>query len=157
MLFRSTTDFGKRATVNLSSNTFRNTIDASNLGFSSSKSDLSWSAKLGASFRLPKSTLVQFNANYTSSRLTPQGSRLPSFVANLGVRHDFPAKKAAVVLTISDLFNSLKEATRLDTPALRQEIVRRRSARIVYLGFVYTFGKPAKKPKDDPLKFDNAL
>ena len=58
------------------------------------------------------------------------------------------------MLTISDLFNSLKEATVLDTPLLRQEIVRRRSARIVYLGFVH---QPAKKPKDDPLKFDNSL
>jgi hypothetical protein len=119
--------------------------------------DVSWSAKLGATFHLPRSTLLQLNANYTSTRLTPQGSRLPTSVANLGVRHDFPGKKLAAVLTISDLFNSLKEASRLDTPLLKQEIVRRRSARIVYVGFIYTLGKPAKKSKDDGLKFDNAL
>jgi len=151
------TDFGKLATVNFSSNTFFNTINASNLGFSSSKSDISWSAKLGASLHLPKETLLQLNSNYTSSRLTPQGFRRPTFVTNLGVRHSFFSKKAAVVLTISDLFNSLKEASVLDTPTLRQEIVRRRSARIVYLGFSYTFGKPTKKSKDDGMKFDNAL
>ncbi len=151
------TELGKIASLNFSSNTFFNTIDASNLGFSTRKSDVSWTAKLGASFRLPKATLIQFNTNYTSSRLTPQGSRRPTFVGNLSVRHDLLQKKAAVVLTISDLFNSLKESSRLDTPLLKQEIVRRRSARIVYLGFIYNFGKPVKKEKDDALKFDNAL
>lgn len=155
--FTANTDFGKLASVNFSSNTFFNTINASNLGFSSSKSDISWSAKLGASLHLPKETLMQVNSNYTSTRLTPQGSRRPTFVTNLGVRHSVFSKKAAVVLTISDLFNSLKEASVLDTPLLKQEIVRRRSARIIYVGFSYTFGKPTKKSKDDGLKFDNAL
>ena len=151
------TDFGKLLSVNFSSNTFFNTIDASNLGYSASKSDVSWIAKLGATVHLPKNTLWQFNTNYSSSRLTPQGHRRPSFVANTGLRHDFAAKKAAVVLTVSDVFNSLKESTVIDTPFLKEETVRRRSSRIVYLGLIYNFGKPAKKSKDDPLKFDNSL
>jgi outer membrane receptor protein involved in Fe transport len=151
------TDFGKMASLNFSANTFFNTLDASNLGYSASKSDLSWIAKLGATFHLPRATTLQFNTNYASARLTAQGSRRPSFVANLGLRHDFAQKKVAVVLTVSDLFNSLKEATSIDTPLLQQEVVRRRSARIVYLGLIYNFGKPTKKSKDDPMKFDNAL
>ena len=151
------TDIGKRASLTFSSNTFFNTIDASNLGFKSSQSAIAWSAKIGATLHLPRETLMQLNSNYTAARLTPQGSRLPAFVANLGIRHTFLAKKAAAVLTISDLSNSLKETTRIDTPALRQEIIRRRSSRIVYIGFSYTFGKPSKKSKDDALKFDNAL
>jgi len=150
-------DLGRRVTLNFSSNTFFNTIDASNLGFTSTKSDVSWTAKLGATVHLAEDTLFQFNANYTSTRLTPQGSRRPSFVANAGLRHDLWRKKAALILTVSDLFNSLKETTVLDTPALREEIVRRRSSRIVYLGFLYNFGQPAKKAKDEQLKFDNSL
>ncbi len=151
------TDLGKVATLNFSSNTFYNTIDASNLGYSASKSDISWLAKLGITLRLPRATQVQFNTNYTSARLTAQGERRPTWVANLGVRHDFAGKKAAVVLTVSDLFNSLKETYVLDTPLLQEEVMRRRSSRIVYLGMIYNFGKPAKKQKDDPLKFDNSL
>jgi hypothetical protein len=38
---------------------------------------------------------------------------------------------------------------------LHDEITRRRSSRIVYAGFTYSFGKPGKKPKDDSLPFDN--
>ncbi|HEX7631725.1 MAG TPA: TonB-dependent receptor [Lacunisphaera sp.] len=151
------TDFGKLASLNFSSNTFYNTIDASNLGFSASKSDVSWLAKLGVTLHLPRDTQVQFNTNYSSARLTPQGERRPTWVANLGARHDFAKKKAAVVLTVSDLFNSLKETNVLDTPLLKETVMRRRSSRIVYLGFIYNFGAPAKKNKDDSLKFDNSL
>ncbi len=151
------TDVGKLLTLNFSSNTFFNTIDASNLGFSGTQSDVSWLAKTGATLHLPQNLLLQFNANYVSTRLTPQGSRGPSFYANLGLRRDIWNKKAAVVLTVSDVFNSLKETTVIDTPLLRENIDRRRSSRIVYLGFLYNFGSPPKKSKDDPLKFDNSL
>ena len=151
------TELGSLFALNFSSNTFFNTIDASNLGFTGTKSDVSWLAKGGATLHLPRNTLLQLNANYVSTRLTAQGSRGPSFYANLGVRHDLWDKKAAVVLTVSDLFNSLKETTVIDTPLLQESIVRRRSSRIVYLGFVYNFGHPTKKPKDDPLKYDNSL
>jgi outer membrane receptor protein involved in Fe transport len=151
------TDLGPHVSLNFSSNTFYNTIDASNLGFSSSRSDISWLAKLGVTLHLPHSTQMQFNGNYSSARLTAQGERRPTYVANLGLRHDLASKKAAIVLTVSDLFNSLKESYVLDTPLLHEEVTRRRSARIVYVGFLYNFGKPAKKQKDDPLKFDNSL
>ena len=62
-----------------------------------------------------------------------------------------------MVLTISDVFNSLREASTINTPLLQQEVVRRRNARSVYLGFIYNFGKPVKKTKDDGIKFDNTL
>ena len=155
--FTANTDFGKAVTLNFSSNTFYNTIDASNLGFSASKSDVSWLAKLGLTLHPAKNTQLQVNTNYSSARLTPQGERRPTWVANFGVRQELPARNTALVLTVSDLFNSLKESNVLDTPLLHETVTRRRSARVVYLGFIYSFGAPAKKSKDDPLKFDNSL
>jgi outer membrane receptor protein involved in Fe transport len=150
-------DFGRLASINFSSNAFYNTIDASNLGFSASKSDVSWLAKVGITLHLPRETQLQLNANHSSARVTPQGKRQPTSVVNLGVRHDLWRKRAAVTLTVSDLFDSLRESVLLDTPLLHEEVTRRRSARIVYVGFLYNFGQPGKKPKDDPLKFDNTL
>ena len=150
-------DVGSWLSFNASTNTYFNTIDASNLGFSSSKSDVSWIGKLGASIHLPAGTLLQFNTNYTSRRLTPQGTRQPTFVANLGLRKEIWKKKAAIVLTVSDLFNSLSDKVELDTPGLREEFVRRRSSRVIYVGFTYNFGQPSKKSKDDTLKFYNSL
>ena len=151
------TDLGRHVTLNFSSNTFVNAIDASNLGFSSSQSDVSWLAKVGATAHLGLATQLQFNTSYASARLTPQGERRPTFVTNLGVRHELAQKKITLVLTVSDLFNSLKEESIIDTPVLREDITRRRSARIIYLGVTYNFSKAGKKSKDDPLKFDNAL
>jgi outer membrane receptor protein involved in Fe transport len=150
-------DLGKNVTVNFSSNVYFNTIDASNFGYSASKSDVSWSAKIGGTLRLPRDTLMQVNTNYVSSRLTAQGSRRPSFVANVGLRKEIMDRKAALSLTISDVFNSQKDGYLLETPTLRQEISRRKSPRTIYVGMSYNFGKPSKKSKPEQITFDDAL
>ena len=155
--FTANSDFGRTITLNTSANVFFNTIDASNLGYSSSRSDVAWMAKLGVSWRWTKDTQLQFNTSYNSARLTPQGERRPTFIANLGLRHELWKKRAALVLTVSDLFNTLREEYVVDTPVLREDVIRRRSARVIYLGYTYNFGQPAKKSKDDQLKYDNSL
>ncbi len=150
-------ELGGHVTLNFSSNTFFNTIDASNLGYSSSRSDVSWFGKAGLAWRVTPATQLQFNTKYASAFLTPQGERRPMFLANFGLRHDLWQKKAALVLTVSDLFNSLKSENIVNTPLLREDIVMRRSSRIIYLGITYNFGQPGKKSKDDALKYDNSL
>ena len=144
-------------TLNLNSNIYRSEIDASNLGYASNKSAIAWSAKFAADFHASKKLLVQLNTNYTAKRLTPQGYRMPTFVANLGFRYNCADKKTAFVATVSDVLNSLKDRTVVDTPTLHDEITRRRSARIFYAGVVYSFGKATKKTKDDSMQFDNQL
>lgn len=151
-----TRDFRGLLGLNLNANLYRNEIDASNLGYSSKKSTFAWSAKLGVDLHASKRLLFQFNANYTAKRLTPQGYRMPTFVANGGMRYNFADKKTAFVFTVSDIFNSLEDRTVLDTPTLHQEVTRRRSARIIYAGFIYNFGKGEKKAKDEALQFDNS-
>ena len=150
-------ELGRKVSLNASTNTFYNTIDAANLGYSSSRSDVSWLGKLGATWKFAADTQVQMNANYTSARLTPQGERRPSWVANAGLRHELFRKQVALVVTVSDLFDSLRESYVVDTPLLHEEVTRRRSARIVFVGFTYNFGVAGKKSKDDGLKFDNSL
>jgi len=58
---------------------------------------------------------------------------------------------------VSDLFNSLKERTVIDTPVLHEDVTRRRSSRIIYAGLIFNFGKAVKKKKDDTLQFDSSL
>ena len=144
-----------RLSLNLSANVYRSEINASNLGFSSTRSTIAWDAKLNSTFEVSKTTLVQFNTNYRAKQLTPQGYRYPTFVANLGLRHNLKDKKTAFILSISDVFNSQKERSFVDTPTLHQSITRRRSSRILYAGFIYNFGKPTKKPKEE-IQFDNS-
>ena len=153
----ATTDPGRPVALNFSSNAFWSEIDASNLGYGARQSTITWSAKLNANWHVAKRDLLQLNTNFTARRLTAQGYRLPTFVANVGYRHEWRDQKTAFIVTVSDLFNSLKERTVIDTPILHDESTRRRSARILYAGFTYSFGKPGKKPKDDSLPFDNQL
>ncbi|MCX6238607.1 MAG: TonB-dependent receptor [Bacteroidia bacterium] len=151
------TTLAKIINVNFSSNTFFNTIDASSLGYSNKKSNVSFSLNLNSSVNFTRSSMLQFNSNYVSERLTPQGKQLPSFVMNMGFRQEFLKKKAAFIFTVSDVFNSLRNNSELNTPELYQYVSRRRSARMIYAGISYTFGKQLKKSKENTLKFDNQL
>lgn len=148
-----TTSIGKIATLNLSANTYYNTIDASSLGYSSNRSIISWSANLSAGFNLTKSSVLQVTSSYVAKTLTPQGNQLPTFVMNTGFKQEIFKRKAALILTVSDVFNSLRNISVIDTPELYEKILRRRSARIIYIGFTYSFGNQKKKE----LEYDNRI
>lgn len=152
----ATTRLLDRVGLNWSANIYRNEIDASNLGFSARRSTVTWDSMLNANWDVSKNTLLQLNANYTAKRLTPQGYRYPTYVANLGLRHNLKSRNVALIVSATDIFNTLKERTHIDTPTLRQEVVRRRNSRLLYVGFIYNFGKTPKKQKDD-LQFDTSL
>jgi len=137
----------------VSTNTFYNTIDASSLGYSNKKSIISWSANLSAGINLSKTTVFQITSNYVGKTLTPQGNQLPTFVMNTGFKQELLKHKAALILTVSDVFNSLRNITVIDTPGLYEKIIRRRITRIIYVGFTYSFGNQKKKE----LEYDNRL
>jgi len=82
------TSIGKLATLNLSTNTYYNSIDASSLGYSNNKSIISWSANLSAGIDLTRSTVLQVTSGYVAETLTPQGKQLPSFVMNTGLKQE---------------------------------------------------------------------
>jgi outer membrane receptor protein involved in Fe transport len=142
-------------TSNLSVDVFRNQIDASNLGYSSSKSVLSWSGVLTCNVNVARGTMVQLNAKYNSARLTPQGEYAPSHVVNVGVRQDLMANKLSLVLTAADVFKTLRREVTINTPSLTQAVVNRRDAQIVYLGLTCSFGRAPKKGKEETLQYDN--
>lgn len=147
--------FGTLGNINLSTNTFYNRIDASGLGYSKNKSIITWSANLSAGINLSKSSVIQVTSSYVGENLTPQGRQLPTFVINSGFRQEFLNRKLVLIATVSDIFNSLRSSSIIDTPQLYEKIIRRRSARIIYAGIMYTFGNQKKKKKD--IEFDNRL
>jgi outer membrane receptor protein involved in Fe transport len=140
--------------LSLTPNIFYNQIDASNLGYSTKKSTITWAANLNASYTLLNNTAIQVNSSYKSSRLTPQGKYLPSFVMNLGARQDVLHKKGSVYFTVSDIFKSQRQEADLRGPFLTQYILTRSNSRIFYLGLGYNFGTVKKKKE---LQFDNSL
>ena len=141
-------------TSNLSANVFRNQIDASNLGYSSNKSVVSWSGAFTCNVNITRTTMGQVNTIYNSARLTPQGEYSASYVVNVGLRQEFMASKLSVVLTAADIFKTLKREVTLNIPSLTQTVVNARDARVVYLGLTYNFGNSPKKEKVETLKYD---
>lgn len=146
----------KMVTFNFSADGYFDQIDASDLDESENKSAFSWSAKLSATGNLTKSTMMQLNASYTSAMLTPHGKYLPVFVLNTGVRQDILKKKASILLTVSDVFNTLRWQYQINTTELYQQVTNKRKSRVIYLGFTYRFGKSDKNEVED-LKFDEKL
>jgi outer membrane receptor protein involved in Fe transport len=142
-------------TGNISGNFFYNRIDASSLGYSRSKSIVSFSANVNTTFTVTKTSMIQLSSNYRSARLTPQGKVYPRFVANIGLRQDMFKKRLVITLTMSDIFASGKDKRILKTVYLDQNSMGRRDARIFYIGLSYRFGQTQKTPKEENLQFDN--
>ncbi|GHT71527.1 hypothetical protein FACS189455_3520 [Bacteroidia bacterium] len=97
------------------------------------------------------------NMRYTSKVLTPQGYREPSFIMNVGARYSLLHNKAHILFTTSDLLNTYRSVTTIDTPYLKERVERKRASQIFYIGFTYNFGKSARKNKEATLKYDEQL
>lgn len=144
-------------TANVSGNIYRDQIDASNLGYSSNKSVVSWSGASTFTVNLMKATIMQVNVKYQSERLSPQGKYAPSYTINMGLRQTLMDNALSLVLTAADIFKTVKREITIDTPALYQQVINRRDAQVFYFGLTYTFGKPPKAGKDEPLKYEDNL
>jgi hypothetical protein len=150
-------DVGKFFTAHWSANGFYEQIDASNLGYTQNKSTTTWSSNLTLNFELTETSKLQINSNYTSSRLTPQGEYVPTYVVNVGFRQEMLDGKVSLIATISDLLKTQKRQLELNTPLLNQTVINTRDSRIVYVGFTYHFGAPPKKSNEEQIHYDDNL
>jgi len=146
----------KRLSLHLSANVYRNQIDARNLGFTTRRTALAWDAKFNTNWKVSDSFALQLTSSYRAKRLTAQGERLPSHITNLGARYTLKNRRTSVVLTVSDVLNSLQSRSRLDTPTLRSDVTQRRSGRIVYLGITHSFGR-STRDSEEKMQFDENL
>lgn len=150
-------NIGDWLTTHANGNAYYDQIDASNLGYSTGKSTITWSGAITCSINLSGTTMVQVNSNYSSRRLTAQGEYRPSYVVNLGFRQELVEGKLSLIATAADLFRTLKRESVLNAAMLTQTVVNTRDSRIIYLGLTYRFGAPPKKSNDDSLKYDDSL
>jgi outer membrane receptor protein involved in Fe transport len=146
--------FKKLATLNLSGNLYYKEIDGSNLGYTTSRSDISSDFKLNTNINLTNSTILQLDANIRSGSLTPQGRFLSRYYVNAGLRQNVFGDKGSILLTVSDVFNSMRWEYETDTPEFFQASTRKRVSQVVYLGFSYRFGSSGKKSQDE-LRFED--
>jgi len=150
-------DAGGFFSAHWSANGFYEQIDASNLGYTQNRSTTTWSSSLTLNFELTETSKLQMNSNYTSSRLTPQGAYVPTYVVNMGFRQEMLDGKVSLIATISDLLKTQKRQLELNTPLLNQTVINTRDSRIVYVGFTYHFGALPKKSNEEQIHYDDNI
>jgi len=96
------------------------------------------------------------SASYRAPQLTPQGIIMSRYGMNIGARQNVQKKKASIIATLSDPFNTMNEVATIDIPFLTKKNVRKRDARVFYLGFVYHF-EASNKAKEEVLQFDDKI
>ncbi|MCB0567716.1 MAG: TonB-dependent receptor [Phaeodactylibacter sp.] len=155
-----TGNVGKSLNMNFSANAYYSELDGSDLGLSSNQSQITWDAKLAANVNITKTTYGQLNAQYVSSRLTPQGEFQPLVLLNLGLRQDIFNRNASLIFTISDVFASVEFESLIDNKNLYWNTIYGRNNQIFYLGFSYRFGQSyvnKRKRKPEKLDFEDLI
>ena len=112
-----------------------------------SSSSLSMRARVG--YQPTAKDQMQFTVNAQGKTLTGQGYREPSATANLSLRHAF-TPRLSLLANVTDLFDSNKTSTVIDTPLLKETSVRRVDGRLLYVGFSYRLGGVAGNAARQP-------
>ena len=120
---------------------FYNEIDASNLGYSSNKSNISGILEFNSLLKLSKKTFLQLNLSYNSPLLTPQGQKDEILFLNLGIKQLLYYDQISLTFSVSDLFHSYKEKWNVNTSVLNQLTKLYRKEAVFYLGFSWRFGE----------------
>ncbi|MEO7443877.1 MAG: outer membrane beta-barrel protein, partial [Ferruginibacter sp.] len=118
-----------------------NNLNLDNQGFN-------WNANLTMNYRTnakPKTLLyntsIQFNGEYESPTVIPQGREIAQYNADLALRKDFlKDKKGTLTFAVNDIFNTNKRGTIYDTERFYQDSYRRWNVRSYRLTFSYKFG-----------------
>ena len=137
-------------TYSVSGNLFHSQIDATALGISGLQSTTGLNAKLKLDYRPTAADSAQFSFTRTDKRLTPQGYISALNIVNLGYRRQLKPELTALA-TVSDLFNGQHYQRFLSTPTFTEQYQREVRGRILYVGFVYSFGFT---PKDGQPNFE---
>ena len=136
--------FSGKLTPGLSFNTSGNLARAEQRSFDSNgaqrlRESSSLSLRGRVSYQLTPADQLQFTVNAQGKTLTGQGYREPSSTANLSLRHTL-TPRLNLLVNVTDLFDSNKTETVIDTPLLRETSVRRVDGRLLYVGLSYRIG-----------------
>ncbi|HEY8573793.1 outer membrane beta-barrel family protein [Phenylobacterium sp.] len=145
-----------KLTYNASVNAYWNEIDAAGLGFPGKRSGATLGGRANLNWQPTAKDFVQVNAVMNGERLLPQGTLDAIGVVNLGYRRKLTDNLAALV-TWNDVFASLRQVQRIDTPTLRLRQEFTGNGRAAFVGLVWTFGGNGQKPREPGFDFGGGL
>ena len=110
--------------------------------------------KLSLTYRFPGNFTAQLTANRDSRSPSLQGYRLPVSAADFALRKSFWQKRASVVFSINDIFNSRKFVSVYDQSTVYQASMNRREIRFYKITLQIPLGKPDATFKKNQRKID---
>jgi outer membrane receptor protein involved in Fe transport len=131
---------GKDLTLNASGNLARNqqTVQDVN-GNDVVRTANALSGRVRLNYQIDASDQLQAALQMRGKMLSGTGYRSPNATFNLNYRHNItPALSLA--MNVTDLFNTNKQETIVDSDTLRETSIRRFDGRVIYVGLSYRFG-----------------
>jgi outer membrane receptor protein involved in Fe transport len=136
-------------TMNTSGNLARSTQRTQDTdGVFSSRTANSLSGRARLNYQYDQANQVQMALQMMGKQLSGQGYRSPNTTLNLSMRHTL-SPNLTLVANVTDLFNSNKMQTVVDSATLRETSTRRFDGRVFYVGLSYRLGGVAPKSSDD--------
>ncbi|MDG2522429.1 TonB-dependent receptor [Caulobacter segnis] len=142
----------KTLSYNVSGNAYWFEIDASRLGFSGTRSDVTLAGRGSLSWQVTPKDFLQAQGNLMGQRLTAQGYIKNVGLLNLGYRRKLNDSLSFVV-TAPDVLGTLRLRQVFETPGLERRTLRENNMRAIHVGLTYTFGSAGRKPRDPGFDF----
>ncbi len=92
--------------LNLMGNVYDYRVEGTLYGKPFSRSSFNWTARVNNTFKLGKSTRIQFNGMYNSETVSSQGTRGDFFMTNAALKQDFMNRKLSVTLSVRDMLGT---------------------------------------------------
>jgi outer membrane cobalamin receptor len=125
--------------VNLMGNIYDYRIEGTLYDRPFSRSSTNWTARLNNTFKLGKSTRIQFNGMYNSETVSSQGTRSDFYMANAALKQDFMKRKFSATLMVRDIFSTGEHESIAEGPGFYNSRLYAHEAPIVMLTLTYNF------------------
>ena len=136
-------------TINANGNLARNELTSQDsIGMFRTRTANALSARARLNYQFDAATQLQLALQMQGKTLSGQGYRSPSSTLNLSVRQVL-TPQLTLVANVTDLFNTNKMETVVDSASLRETSTRRFDGRLLYVGLSYRFGGPAARPPEE--------
>ncbi len=114
------------------------------------RNSFNWNIRMNNSFKVSKSTSIQFNARYNSPTVSSQGREEGFFSADAAVKQDLLSKKLSLILQVRDLFGTAKHEFTSTSPDLYSYQYFNRESPVVMLNLRFNFNNYQQKENEQP-------
>lgn len=136
-------------TINTSGNLARNTQQTQDTnGVFTTRTANALSGRARLNYAYDTATQVQLALQMMGKQLSGQGYRSPNRTLNMSLRHVL-TPQLTLVANVTDLFNSNRMETVVDSVTLREISTRKFDGRVFYIGLSYRIGGASGKAAED--------